>query len=82
MSALIHEPVAVVAVFKNGQVKPARFLWRGRNIHIDRIGLCWKTNQGMARIWHFSTVAEKTLYELTFDAVGLNWKLEAVEDSN
>ena len=79
MSVLIHEPVAVAAGFRNGQVRPVKFLWRGRNIHIDKIGLCWKTNQGTARIWHFSTTAEKTLYELMFDTLELSWKLEKLE---
>lgn len=72
--------MSVVAVFKNGRVMPAKFLWHGRDIYIDKVGLCWKTSNGEINIWHFSVMAGKTLYELAFDTSGLGWKLEKSED--
>lgn len=79
MSVLIHEPVSVVAVFKNGRVMPAKFLWHGRDIYIDKVGLCWKTSNGEINIWHFSVMAGKTLYELAFDTLELSWRLEKAQ---
>ncbi len=79
MSVLIHDPVSVVAVFKNGRITPAKFLWHGQNIYIDKVGLCWKTNHGEINIWHFSVMAGKTLYELTFDTLESSWHLEKTQ---
>ncbi len=66
-------------MFKNGRITPAKFLWHGRDIYIDKVGLCWETSHGEANIRHFSVMAGKTLYELTFDTLELSWRLEKTQ---
>mgnify|MGYP001562909493 CR=1 FL=1 len=79
MSVLIHEPVSVVAVFKNGQVKPVLFRWKDRKISIESISFTWQTTQGEEQLFHFTVVASRTLYELIFNVRSLVWKLEQTE---
>jgi len=79
MSVLIHEPVAVVAVFKNGRVKPLAFRWKDKKISIESISFMWQTTQEKERSLHFTVVAAQTLYELMFDVSSMIWRLEQTE---
>ncbi|MBI2309706.1 hypothetical protein HYU89_02300 [Candidatus Collierbacteria bacterium] len=79
MSVLIHEPVAVVAVFKNGRVKPVVFRWKDKKISIESVSFMWQTTQGKEHFLHFTVIASQTLYELLFNISSMVWNLERVE---
>jgi hypothetical protein len=81
MSVLIHEPVAVVAVFERGQVKPILFRWKDKKISIENISLTWQTMQGEERSLHFTVIADQTLYELMFNISLMTWSLEQTTTS-
>lgn len=71
----------MVAVFKNGRVKPVVFRWKDKKISIENISFAWKTMQGKEKLLHFTVTAAKTLYELMFDISSMTWSLERVETS-
>ncbi len=79
MSVLIHEPVAVEAVFEKGRIRPILFRWKDKKISIENISFMWQTAQGGERFLHFTVVAAQTLYELMFNISSMTWRLEQTE---
>jgi len=79
MSVLIHEPVAVEAVFEKGRISPILFRWKDKKISIESISFMWQTTQGKERSLHFTVVSAQTLYELIFDISSMLWRLEQTE---
>lgn len=61
------------------RIKPLKFNWSGRLIDVKEITYSWKTREGQKEIYHFSVTDGKTLYELTFDADSLIWRIENLE---
>lgn len=61
------------------KIKPLKFRWSGRTIEIKNITYFWKTREGASDIYHFSVSCGSSMYELSFDAASLLWRLEAVE---
>lgn len=76
----IGEQVSVLAAFggKN-RLRPLRFNWSGRQIHIKEITYEWTTMEGNRRLLHFSVTDGNSLYELCFDTTSVRWRLEGVE---
>lgn len=79
MSVAINEPVKAIISFTPGQVNPISFVWRHRQIRVESVTFSWQTDEGQARLWHFSVLANKTLYELIFNPSTLGWRLEKLE---
>ena len=79
MSVLIHEPVAVVAVFEKGRIRPILFRWKDKKISIENVSFTWQTMQGKERSLHFTVVAAQTLYELVFNTSSIVWNIEQIE---
>lgn len=75
----INEPVAVVASFYNGKVRPLKFRWNQRVIHIKEVTYQWVQQDGFRRWLFFSVSDGKTLYNLSYDPEDLSWNLRAVE---
>ena len=61
------------------RIKQLSFTWSGRTIEIREVTYTWKTKEGQKYLHHFSVTDGNTLYELTFDAVSLLWKIESLE---
>jgi len=61
------------------RIKPLSFTWSGRTIEIREVTYTWKTKEGQKYLHHFSVTDGNTLYELTFDAVSLLWKIVSLE---
>ena len=76
----IGDDITVLAVFGMPfHIKPLSFTWSGRTIEIREVTYTWKTKEGQKYLHHFSVTDGNTLYELTFDAVSLLWKIESLE---
>jgi hypothetical protein len=76
----VGETVSVIASFGQPyRIKPVRFNWSGRLFEIKEITYTWKTKEGKKNIYHFSVTDGGSLYELTFDAASLIWRLENLE---
>ncbi len=75
----IDEPVAVVATFHGGRIRPMSFRWAGRLIRIRRVTYEWTKRDGLRMIYFFSVTDGKTLYNLSYETDTLSWHLQAVE---
>jgi len=75
MTVEINEPIKVAAVFHRGEVRPAWFLWNGRQIRIRETAYSWKTRDGRATVLHFSVTDGQGLYEICYNAENFGWKL-------
>lgn len=77
---IINEPVSVVVSFSPSyKIKPIKFLWGKRIFKIKETTYQWKSSEGESVIYHFSVSDGMTLYELSFNADTLLWRLEALE---
>jgi hypothetical protein len=74
----IGEKVNVLASFTGG-IRPIKFKWSGRLITVKDVTYTWKSREGNAHIHHFSVTDGDSLYELSFDAQSLVWRLENLE---
>jgi hypothetical protein len=76
----IGEGISVLAFFgKPCRIKPLSFTWSGRTIEVKEVTFTWKTKEGQRDLHHFSITDGSTLFELTFDAVSLLWRIESLE---
>ncbi|NOX20423.1 MAG: hypothetical protein GXO99_04085 [Nitrospirae bacterium] len=75
----IDEPVVVVATFYQGRIRPVKFKWKGRLIHVKKVTYHWIQKDGLKEIHFFSVTDGKTLYSLAYDTDTISWHLQAVE---
>ena len=75
----VGESIKVGAVFDPEQtLQPKWFVWNGRKYTIQRTTFSWKVRDGQRLFLHFAVTDGANLYELTYDALTLSWKLMAV----
>lgn len=73
----VGETISVIASFgMSHRMKPVEFQWSGRQIDVKEITYEWQTKEGEKDIYHFSVTDGRSLYELTFDAKSILWRLE------
>ena len=76
----VGETINVIASFGSScRIRPLRFRWSGRLFEVKEITYTWKTREGQGNIYHFSLTDGKSLYEITFNADSLIWRLENLE---
>jgi hypothetical protein len=76
----VGEVVSVMASFGQPyRLRPVRFRWAGRLFDVKEITYTWQTMEGQAKVYHFSVSDGSGLYELSFDATSLLWRLENTE---
>jgi hypothetical protein len=74
----IGEKVNVLASFTSG-IRPIKFKWSGRLVTVKEVTYTWKSREGHESVHHFSVTDGTSLYELSFHAHSLVWKLEKLE---
>jgi hypothetical protein len=74
----IGEKINVLASFTGG-IRPIKFKWSGRLITVKEVTYTWKSREGQSSIHHFSVTDGNSLYELSFHAQSLVWRLENLE---
>lgn len=73
----IGETISVIVSFGLPyKIKPLKFRWSGRLMPVRDITYSWRTREGESNIYHFSVSDGKTLYEISFNAASLVWRLE------
>ena len=76
----IKEHIFVIAAFGSStKLKPLRFTWSKKQIHIKEVTYEWASSEGESRLLHFSVTDGNTLYELSFNTNSILWMLEGVE---
>jgi hypothetical protein len=74
----IDEEIRVGAVFNDRRVVPVWFMWHGRYYRVKTLTYTWHTDQGIAKIHHYSVSDGDNLYELQFNTDTLEWSLGKV----
>ncbi len=71
----INEPVQVATLFKDGELKPLKFLWKGREYLVRKINLTYSNFEGRAKIYYFAVSDNNNYFKLQFNSDNLNWTL-------
>ena len=80
----INEPIDVVAVFStkggsasggNRELKPFKFLWKGREFIVKKINLVYSSFEGRSKIYYFAVSDDSNYFKLRFDTESLHWTL-------
>ena len=74
----IDKAVKVGAVFKNGAIHPAWFVWDGRRYGVKEVNYTWRMSKGLAEIHFFSVSDGINSFELSFNAREMTWTLTKV----
>ncbi|MBF0345714.1 MAG: hypothetical protein HQL06_15980 [Nitrospirae bacterium] len=76
----VGEQVSVVASFGGKErVRPVKFRWAHRVVQITEVTYRWTDRQGQSKVYHFCVTDGSTIYELSFNATSIVWKLDKVE---
>jgi hypothetical protein len=76
METDINEDIQVIAVFKTGPPRPAKFSWNNNIYEVKKIHSCWVSSVGTARIIHYSVSTESgSSFEIELNTELLKWKL-------
>jgi len=80
MIETIHQPVAVIALFQDGKIKPIRVQWNGRTYNVTNVGNVWRETVGATRYLHIAVeTKQRTSMELVIDPKDFSWQLESVD---
>ncbi len=75
----IFEPIEVLAHFRQGCMRPLKFLWNGRAYQIRQVERQWRERMGSAGQWHFSVrTADANWFELIFHSGDFTWQIARV----
>ncbi len=71
----INEPIDVIAKFTGNKTIPIKFLWKGREILIQKINLTWSNFEGRAKFYFFAVSDNTNYFKLQFNCDNLTWTL-------
>lgn len=71
----INEPIQVATLFKNGELKPLKFLWQGREFAIRSINLAYSRFEGRSKMYYFAVSDNNNYFKLQFNSDNLIWTL-------
>ena len=74
----LSEPIQVGAIFKNAQLIPKMFLWRGAKFKVVSINMSHTDRIGSAKIYYFSVSNKSGAYKISFNNETLAWRLEQI----
>ena len=75
----LDDPIEVIAVFTDHQLRPLRFKWRGKVHRITRITGSWKKLEGEYIVRFFAVVDDQTnVFQLTYNERLTDWTLARV----
>ncbi len=74
----VGEQVRVCVAFDKRRVVPVWFRWANRYYRVRRVCFTWCSDQGAARIYHYSVTDGANVYELQFNSATLEWTLAGV----
>jgi hypothetical protein len=74
----INEPVAVIALYDKGVIRPYRVKWRNRVYHVTNLVSHWKEKVGGEWHIHLSVETKEATMELVIDPSDVSWRLARV----
>lgn len=75
MYETINDPIQVATLFKNGEAKPLKFLWKGKEYAIQTVNLAYSTFEGRAKVYYFAVSDNNNYFKLQFNTESLVWTL-------
>lgn len=69
--------VAVLALFRRGQLEPKAFNWQGRTVPLQRVTLRYRTKEDGPDRWYFTVVSAGGLHTLEYEPGQCIWRLVA-----
>ena len=75
----LDEPIAVLALFEDGHLRPLRFRWNGRAYSITKITGHWIVHEGQSKRHHYAVLCEQSsVFEMRYDPKNASWQLLSV----
>ena len=75
----IHDPIEVITMFGNGQIRPIRFRWKNKIVKIAKVTGDWVRHEGQNRIHYFALLAANAdYYEICYNTKEMTWQLTRV----
>jgi hypothetical protein len=71
----INDPIQVATLFKNGELRPLKFLWKGREFPVQAINLAYSQFDGRSKIYYFAVSDNNNYFKLQFNSDNLMWTL-------
>jgi len=75
MTEEINEVVPVACLFKNGEARPLKFLWGGREYAVKAVNLAYSRFEGRSKVYFFAVSDETGFFKLQFDSGSFVWTL-------
>ncbi len=74
----VSEPIRVLASFSESAIKIHFFHWRERIYKIERMNLFHIERNGDTKLYRFAVSVKGNSYELSYNPINLEWRLEEV----
>lgn len=71
----IGDGVEVTAVFDERGLRPASFVWRGRDYHVQEVTGHWRAARGQNTLLFFAVTDGTDVFELCLDTATMRWEL-------
>lgn len=72
---VLCEKIKVGAIFNDAGVAPKWFVWQKRKYEIQKITYAWKTKEGEAVLYNFSTTDGVNVFQICFNSKTTLWQL-------
>jgi hypothetical protein len=77
----VDDQIQVASLFKNGEIRPLKFLWKGREYAVQKINLSYARFEGRAKVYFFAVSDNTHFFKLQFNSDDLTWRvLEVYSD--
>jgi hypothetical protein len=71
----INEPIQVALIFSGGEIKPLKFLWKGKEFFVKKVNLAYSRFEGRAKMYYFAVSDNNNYFKLQFNSDSLMWTL-------
>ena len=71
----INDQIQVAGIFKNGDLKPLKFSWKGREYAVKTINLAYSRFEGRFKMYFFAVSDNNNYFKMQFNADTLVWTL-------
>ncbi|MDD5729706.1 MAG: hypothetical protein PHN57_01060 [Candidatus Omnitrophica bacterium] len=74
----LAEIIEVLAWFKQGKIYPRLFTWNNKKYKVKRVTYNWQERRGQETINYFSVSTGSDLYQISFNAKTLGWRIDKI----
>ena len=74
----LNERIDCLAWFKNGKIRPLKFIWSNKEYEIKNITYNWQERRGRELISYFSLDTGGGLYQISFNNSTFSWRIDKI----